>query len=687
MRARVVWLTAFLLIGFVAFAPSRAQDEGENLLANGGFEDGVMAPWTTYGSVTTEVVDKLEGAAVHEDPIEGNFCLHIVVPEAGANFWDSGLQHRGHNIFEQGKKYTLSAFLKCSSGTLDINFKPEQDGDPWPGYGEQSFTMTEEWTEFSTTTPVFSEEVNPASVTFHIQYAAGDFWIDGVRWYEGDYVEPYLGEKSLASKPIPEDGSLHPDTWVNLSWKPGDFALSHDVYFSDNFDLVNDGAAEAFRGNQREPYFVVGFPGFPYPEGLIPGTTYYWRIDEVNDLDPNSPWKGPVWSFGIPPKTAYAPDPADAAEQVIPGVTLRWTPGFGAKLHTVFFGENFDDVNNATDGLPQGTLTYTPPGPLKLAKTYYWRVDEFDIIETHKGDVWSFTTEGAVSALVPSNGAVDVKRTQIISWSPSVFAASHEVYFGTDKDAVKNADTSSPEYKGTRDLGSESYDPGKLELGLTYYWRVDEVNDVNPDSPWPGILWSFTTAGFLVVDDFEDYDAYENQIWYTWKDGLGYAAHDNEPAYAGNGTGSAVGDESTASFTEETIVHGGNQSMPFWYDNSVLMYSEVEKTLTYPRDWTEEGVGVLSIWFRGNSDNAAEPMYVALNGSAVVNHDNPDAAQIDSWTEWTIDLQAFANQGVNLVNVNTIAIGFGDKKNPLAGGSGMMYFDDIRLYRPAETAP
>jgi len=128
--------------------------------------------------------------------------------------------------------------------------------------------------------------------------------------------------------------------------------------------------------------------------------------------------------------------------------------------------------------------------------------------------------------------------------------------------------------------------------------------------------------------------------------------------------------------------------MPFWYDNSILKYSEVEKTLTYPRDWTEEGVGVLSIWFRGNSDNAAEPMYVALNGSAVVTHDNPNAAQIDTWTQWNIDLQGFADQGVNLANINTIAIGFGDKNNPLAGGSGMMYFDDIRLYPPPqEPAP
>ncbi len=122
--------------------------------------------------------------------------------------------------------------------------------------------------------------------------------------------------------------------------------------------------------------------------------------------------------------------------------------------------------------------------------------------------------------------------------------------------------------------------------------------------------------------------------------------------------------------------------MPYFYDNSVG-YSEATLTLTYPRDWTENGVSTLSIWFRGNSDNAAETLFVALNGNAIVTNDNPDAAQITTWTEWTIDLQAFADQGVNLADVDTIAIGLGDKNNPQAGGSGKMYFDDIRLCLPA----
>ncbi len=517
--------------------------------------------------------------------------------------------------------------------------------------------------------------------------------IDDLRVYdhvlsEAEILGAMAGQPwPYALGPEPADCALHEDTWANLSWSPGDFAVSHDVYIGDNFDDVDSGAEGTFQGNQTGTFIVVGFPGFAFPDGLVPGTTYYWRIDEVNDTEPNSPWKGDIWSFSIPPKTAYAPDPADAAEQVNPDADLSWTAGFGAKLHTVYFGNNFEDVNNAASGLPQGTATYTP-GTLKLAKTYYWRVDEFDAIETYKGDVWSFTTEGAVGNPNPANDAVDVKQTQIITWSPSVYAASHQLYFGTDKDAVKNADSSSPEYKGTRDLGAESYDPGQLEWNTTYYWRIDEVNNANANSPWTGPLWSFTTASFLIVDDFEDYDAGENQIWYAWHDGLGYGTPGTEPYSTGNGTGSAVGDESTPSYTEETIVHGGSQSMPVFYDNSILRYSEVEKTLTYPHDWTEKGVNTLTIWFRGISDNAAETLYVALNGSAVINHDNPDAAQVTRWTEWTIDLQAFADQGVNLANVHTIAIGLGNRNNPQADGSGTMYIDDIRLYPPPpELAP
>ena len=74
-------------------------------------------------------------------------------------------------------------------------------------------------------------------------------------------------------------------------------------------------------------------------------------------------------------------------------------------------------------------------------------------------------------------------------------------------------------------------------------------------------------------------------------------------------------------------------------------------------------------------------MFVALNGNAPVYHDDTAATQTASWTEWVIELQAFADQGVDLTNVNTITIGIGTKGAPAAGGAGKMYIDDIRLYQ------
>ncbi|UCF15604.1 MAG: LamG domain-containing protein [Phycisphaerales bacterium] len=198
--------------------------------------------------------------------------------------------------------------------------------------------------------------------------------------------------RAKAASPSPADGAMLEAMWASISWSPGGFAVSHDLYIGDNLDDVNNGAEGAFAGNYATTDLIIGFAGYPVPGGLVPGTTYYWRIDEVNPDDPNSPWKGDVWSFWIPPRTAYSPAPADGARFVTEDVTLVWTGGFDAKLHTVYFGDNFDDVSNATGGLPQSAATFTPPGPLAKDTVYYWRVDEFDALATHKGDVWSFRT-------------------------------------------------------------------------------------------------------------------------------------------------------------------------------------------------------------------------------------------------------------------------------------------------------
>ncbi len=220
----------------------------------------------------------------------------------------------------------------------------------------------------------------------------------------GQYLSPFIRASDyLAKTPSPADGAVYPDVWVSLGWTAGLDAVSHDVYIGENADNVTAGTADTFRGNSATAFFLLGLgmPGDPYPAGLVPGTTYYWRVDEV-EANGTTKHQGPVWSFFIPPRKAYAPSPRDGGKYVDTAPTLKWSGGLNAKLHYVYFGDNPDTVGNASGGAPTATTSFTPVGPLAKGKTYYWRVDEFDAAATHKGDVWSFTTLPDIAVTDPN---------------------------------------------------------------------------------------------------------------------------------------------------------------------------------------------------------------------------------------------------------------------------------------------
>ncbi len=160
-----------------------------NLLANGTFETGTTDSWGIWGGSTFEAVTELVGATVADGPIEGKYCLHVTVPAKTTNFWDTAM-NTAPPVFAAGKKYTLSVWLKSKSGPVTVNLKPEHSASPWEGYNEKQVTMTEQWAEYSITTDPFAADVSPASITFHLGFAPAEFWMDNVRWYEGEYVKP-----------------------------------------------------------------------------------------------------------------------------------------------------------------------------------------------------------------------------------------------------------------------------------------------------------------------------------------------------------------------------------------------------------------------------------------------------------------------------------------------------------------
>jgi hypothetical protein len=189
----------------------------------------------------------------------------------------------------------------------------------------------------------------------------------------------------------------------------------------------------------------------------------------------------------------------------------------------------------------------------------------------------------------PANGAVDTAQSLDLSWTAGDKAQKHEVYLGDDKAAVAAADNTSPLFKGSQ--AGTSYSTGDLEWGKTYYWRVDETNAGEADSPWKGAVWSFTTANFIPVDNFESYnddlDA-KTTIFDTWIDGV-----------TDGKSNSTVGNFQ-APFAEQTIVHGGKQSMPMDFDNTKTpFFSEAVQEFSPLQNWTGNGVTDLSLWVRG----------------------------------------------------------------------------------------
>ena len=288
----------------------------------------------------------------------------------------------------------------------------------------------------------------------------------------------------------------------------------------------------------------------------------------------------------------------------------------------------------------------------------------------------------------PANiSTTDIERTTSLSWAPGDKVSKHDVYIGTDPNAVQDADTTTPDiYRGRQD--ANSYIPTEgLDIDQNYYWRIDEFNTDGNIST--GCLWSFTVADYLLVDDMESYDDVDNSIWYSWKDGYGWT--EPAPGSHGNATGAMVD-------VNSSIVQSGSQSLRFDYDNTgnssnvfgepiTALYSEVEHEWVVTQDWTRKGIKALGLWFYGDPCNVSEPMYVALadttGHTAVVPYtDDLDDVRRPSWQEWNIDLREFSNAGVNLQAVKKMFIGVGDRSAPQPGGAGSLFIDDVRLYWP-----
>jgi hypothetical protein len=340
-------------------------------------------------------------------------------------------------------------------------------------------------------------------------------------------------------------------------------------------------------------------------------------------------------------------------------------------------------------GLGRLDLSYNP-----LDEDAY--SDELPVIERNNPGIdlsydpspWAFSPR-------PYDGAADVTQSPVLLWTTGAYTGRHDVYFGESEQAVADANTETDGiYRGRQDLMLVAYDPAALEPNRTYYWRVDEVNEAESWESIPGSVWSFTTADFIVVDDFELYDdniAAGRAVFQSWRDGFGFGSRFSGPYYEGNGTGAAVG-YYKAPFTEHTIVHGGRQSMPLDYNNvDTPWYSQADRTWLEPQDWTVNGADTLRLHFRGAAANGLGDLYITIEDTAgqvaLAANPDPEAVRAIEWQQWSIPLDELTTQAVDVTAVRKMSIGVGNPDNPQPDGSGRIFLDGIRVIRSEMDAP
>jgi len=578
-----------------------------------------------------------------------------------------------------------------------------------------------------------------------IAYSCDDWggWVGGS---ELEFRGPAPVKLATNASPHSEEHTVATDKV--LSWTPGEGAVSHNLYLSTDYNDVNEGDANspAFMDNLDVNYFD--------PCGLANLATYYWRIDEVNDEDANSPYRGVVWRFkarencwetggldsGVIVCTWSTHDKNKEGRHTVDrsGLDDEWThsAGFYGEQHWLSGGRvepgmgpnspsntegpewiayEFDrdyplsvmwvwnynsSFEEAENGLRNVIIeystdanTWTKLGDFEFnsapGEDYYVHNTEIDfggvdakyvVITPHEtAGNWGGSEYGlselrfgvAVTHATnpnPAHARRDVPiDTAELSWYPGKSVANtsgHHIWFNTNFDDVNDRTEDANKERTTSSTWNLDL---PLELGQTYYWRVDEYNDTHPNSPWYGHVWRFTVANYYIIEDFDSYTSGDDLAG-VWYDGLS------------NYTGSFLD-------LEKEFVRRVS-AMEYEYDNHVSpFYSEAYREFSPAEDWSADNIKALTLWFRGERNNDAERMYVGLEDSAAnygesVYYGDANNLKIEEWQEWNIELQEIADQGVNLNAVEILYIGFGERGEDEKGGQGYVYFEDIRRYVP-----
>ncbi len=267
----------------------------------------------------------------------------------------------------------------------------------------------------------------------------------------------------------------------------------------------------------------------------------------------------------------------------------------------------------------------------------------------------SSASDGPLALLPsPANNATGVSMHPVLNWTEAAYATSRQVWFGKPGNLVQV----SPNPTG------KTFDPGLLEPGTVYQWRVDDVSAKGVVVT--GHTWTFTTGPALFVEDFESI-ADNAQMATTWVDNIPGAGLDY-------------------TFLDTGTVYQGAKAMRLEYQNQYDPFlTEATRTFDTAQDWTVSWADTLGITFRGKRDNVEQPLYVrvedAAGKQATVTHPATYAVQSEPWRTWDIDLSEVSKAGVDLKTVKKLTVGVGNGKTSGQADKDvdMIYVDTISL--------
>lgn len=530
-------------------------------------------------------------------------------------------------------------------------------------------------------------------------------------------------DPALPSAPSPADGEEDVALDSDLSWTPGIYADSHDVYFGTNFDEVN----EADRDNPGSVLVSPGQTDALYsPEELALDGIYYWRIDEVNEDPQDGIYRGEVWSFSAEstyiqavPIAATASS-SDSEESGDPNQTYDSNGLDESDLHSAETSEMWKTAEGEIEG---AWIQYEFESTQKLSSLLVWNfngdyesilgigIKEATIETSLDGETWTDLAgtltfnrgtglDGYAANTTIDMGGVMAKYVKIIvisHWSalPTVTQVGlSELRFmaipaaarlpepspGSTLDSlygelVWRAGRGAEQHQLYLDVNEALITAGddSVLISTTTERRFDlsdadlqynatyywKVVEVTEEEIVDGSTWSFSTPAYLVIDDMESYNDNEDHRIFDAWDD-GYG-DDND-------NGSQVG-HTTAPYSESEIIFEGSLSMPFYYDTTNGESDSWAELTLDSQNWIDGGIKELSLFFLGERGNDEAELYLRINDTTI-----PSTASLNSglWRQWIINLSTV---GTNLSSVNSITIGVDGEDV-----EGTLYFDNIRLY-------